>query len=272
MKTIREEQVGKATVRLLQKAEGYVGLVIQAGKGSPPMGGDDPDALWRRLIAEVGKAHPSYFGFDGAMARFRGYFPNAFEDPGYAFEERTYKDQAVAKIAATLPIEAARAAGQEHCLSAVRAFQATNLVYQVEKARIHEVLAGPTGPAFVRASARFADGEFAAGVADMVAAIRAKTQPSWPMLTYLPFMWRPDRHMFLKPVVTCDFADRVGHPFARDYREGITAAVYESLLDLAAQTEREIAALKPKDLIDVQSFIWVVGAYKEDERVRTAPA
>jgi putative transposase len=70
-------------------------------------------------------------------------------------------------------------------------------------------------------------------------------------------MWRPDRHLFLKPVVIRDFADRVGHPFALDYREGLTAGVYESLLDLATLTKREIDGLH---LIDFQSFIWVVGA------------
>ena len=271
MKTIREQQVGKATVRLLEKDDGYVGAVFHPGQRSEPIEGDDPETLWRKLLAEVGKAHPSYFGFDGAMARFRKYFPAAFEDPGYAYEERAYKDRAVAKVAATLPIEKARAAGPELCLAATRAFQATNLVFTVEKARIGEVLAGPTGPDFIRAAAEFADGHLATGLAKMLEAIRAKTQPSWPMLTYLPFIWQPDRHLFLKPLVTCDFADRVGHPFARDYREGITAAVYESLLDLATLTEREIAALRPKDLIDVQSFIWVVGAYKDDDVVRTGP-
>jgi hypothetical protein len=39
--------------------------------------------------------------------------------------------------------------------------------------------------------------------------------------------------------------------------------VYESLLDLVAKTEKEIVDLKPTDRIDVQSFIWVVGAYKD---------
>jgi hypothetical protein len=46
----------------------------------------------------------------------------------------------------------------------------------------------------------------------------------------------------------------------------LTPRVYESLLDFTAETEREIAALKPQDRIDVQSFIWVVGKCRvEDE-------
>jgi hypothetical protein len=39
--------------------------------------------------------------------------------------------------------------------------------------------------------------------------------------------------------------------------------VYDSLLDLARRTATELADLQPRDRIDVQSFIWVVGAYDE---------
>ncbi len=70
--------------------------------------------------------------------------------------------------------------------------------------------------------------------------------------------------MFLKPEVTKDFAARVGHRFASDYHPRLNIDVYDSLLDLAAKTAAELAELKPRDRIDVESFIWVVGDYKED--------
>jgi hypothetical protein len=35
--------------------------------------------------------------------------------------------------------------------------------------------------------------------------------------TYLPFLWRPEAHMFLKPEITTEFAARVGHRLADDY-------------------------------------------------------
>jgi hypothetical protein len=272
MKTIREATVAKSVVRLLKTDAGYTGMVFGPKARFGPFEGDDPDAVWRRCVAEVGKAHPSYFGFDGARTRFLKYFPQGFADPGYLAHERDYKDKAIARIGEMLPIEAARTAGPQQRLAAVKAFQATNLVYPIEKSRLKDVLTGETGPAFVQAAARFADGDLAGGLQDMLAAIRATGQPSWPMLTYLPFIWSPDRHLFLKPVVTCDFADRVGHSFGRDYAEGITPHVYESLLDLAAETRREVADLQPRDLIDVQSFIWVVGAYKDDEVISGRPA
>jgi hypothetical protein len=73
----------------------------------------------------------------------------------------------------------------------------------------------------------------------------------WPVATYLPFLWQPDRHMFLKPTVTKDFATRVGHRFASDYDSTLTINVVQSL--------------KPRDRIDIQSFIWVVGGYHDDD-------
>jgi hypothetical protein len=89
------------------------------------------------------------------------------------------------------------------------------------------------------------------------------------VLTYLPFLWRPDVHMFLKPTITQEFAARVGHGFARDYAPDLDIAVYDSLLDLVARTRAELAPLAPQDGIDVQGFMWVVGAYDETD---TTPA
>lgn len=70
--------------------------------------------------------------------------------------------------------------------------------------------------------------------------------------------------MFLKPEATTDFASRVGHRFANEYGPQLDISVYESLLDLAGKTSAELVDLNPRDRIDVQSFIWVVGNYKED--------
>ena len=46
--------------------------------------------------------------------------------------------------------------------------------------------------------------------------------------------------------------------------------MYESLLDLAARTKMELVDLNPRDGIDIQSFIWIVGAYREPQEVTQA--
>ena len=91
------------------------------------------------------------------------------------------------------------------------------------------------------------------------------------MMTYLPFFWRPEAHAFLKPEVTKDFAARVGHRFAQDYRVPLEFSVYESLVDLFRQTEAAMADLHPYDGFDTQSFIWVIGAHKETASMSEKP-
>lgn len=85
-------------------------------------------------------------------------------------------------------------------------------------------------------------------------------------ITYLSFFWSPEGQMFLKPEATQDFANRVGHYFARAYDAALDFEVYLALLDLAQSTGSDIQKLEPRDRIDVQSFIWVVGSYTDADR------
>lgn len=263
MKSVRPDaKVGRNTLRLLQTSTGYVGVIINERGELQKLEGDDPDDLWRRLHDEVGKSSPRYFGFAGAVARFTHFFPAGFEDPGYADQERNYKLAAKAKLDASAPLDKAlsEAGFGEAALSI---FRSTNLLSPFEKTRLQSVLRGPTADAFVRGAARFTMGETKQGLAEMTAALKSEDAAKWTVVTYLPYLWRPDEHMFLKPEATKDFAERVGHRFARDYEARLSIDVYESLLDLTRETEGEIASLKPRDRIDVQSFIWVVGSYDD---------
>ena len=107
----------------------------------------------------------------------------------------------------------------------------------------------------------------------MESTLRRYEAAKWTVVTYLPFLWRPEQHMFLKPETTKDFAQRVGHSFASDYEPQLDLFVYESLLDLATRTSTELSDLRPRDRIDVQSFIWVIGNYPEPEPAgKQAPA
>jgi hypothetical protein len=135
----------------------------------------------------------------------------------------------------------------------------------LEPMHLKDALEGPHGAAFLRASARFADGDYDAAAQGMHSAIKAHGRMSWPTATYFPFLWQPEKHMFLNPTVTRDFAERIGHPFQYEYEAEVSADTYQSLLDLASETMKALEPLGAKDMIDVQSFIWVVGAYREED-------
>ncbi|MDJ0389695.1 hypothetical protein QMO56_16395 [Roseomonas sp. E05] len=113
-----------------------------------------------------------------------------------------------------------------------------------ESTRLREVLA-EHGGAFLRAAAIFADGNCNTGIAVMRNAIAPHGTLTWPISTYLPFLWSPDKRMFLKPTATRDFVERIGHRFAIEYDSEITADVYWSLLDLADDTAVGIDAAQP---------------------------
>lgn len=270
MKTIKEETFGKATLRLLKMADGYAGIAIVQGVQAAPLRGSDPEALWAALKNEVRKGKAEYFGFDGARVRFFSIFPHGFSDQQYRVHERNYKDEARRFLSEVLPLEAAERANSDDCQRVMQAYAKTNLLAVFEQARTREVLKSVHGPEFVRAAAAVAQGDHGAGLKAIERVFAPFGQPSWPAATYLPYFWRPNAQMFLKPQVTVDFAERVGHPFGEVYGSRLTAEVYESLLDLTARTAQEIAALSPADNIDVQSFIWVVGAYDDADAANEA--
>ena len=256
--TIRTAVLGKVPLRLVLSEGRYHGLA----DGKPILVGDDADDVWRRLHDEAGRANPRYVGFDGARNRFLHWFEGGFRSEQFVAEERDYKVKAKAKLDASAPVEEA-ATGSGFGEAALATFRATNLLSPFEKTRLQDVLRGPHADDFIRGAARFALGEIKVGLAHMQAALKPHDNAKWTVATYLPFLWRPEQHMFLKPEVTKDFAQRVGHRFAHDYEAALKLPVYESLLDLADRTTRELAALEPRDRIDVQSFIWVIGDYTE---------
>jgi hypothetical protein len=258
-KTIRTGMLGKVSLRLAHQGDEFFGLA----DGKIIVRGSEADDVWRRLHDEAGKSDPKYFGFDGAINRFLSFFPNGFHSLGFDSQERNYKLDAKVKLDKAAPLESALT-GTGYGEAVLSAYRATNLLYPVEKTRLQELLRGPDADKFVQAAARFTLDESKQSLAAMECLLRPRENAKWTVVTYLPYLWRPDHHIFLKPEVTKDFATRVGHSFAAAYAAQLDIDVYRSLLDLAAKTENALKSLKPRDRIDIQSFFWIVGDYRED--------
>ena len=258
-RTIRQGTLGKYNLRLVQKDGQFYGLV----DGKKCVDGTDADDVWRRLHCDAGKADPKYFGYAGARKRFLKFFPNGFHSDGFSSQERDYKLAASKKLDAAAPLaEALNGCGLGKAV--LSAFHATNMLSPFEKARIADVLRGRDADAFVQATARFTVDATAATLSEIERVLRPHDCAKWTVATYLPFLWRPEAHMFLKPEATKEFAERVGHQLALVYRAQLDLDTYSLLLDLADETLNELSDLDPRDRIDIQSFIWVVGDYRED--------
>jgi hypothetical protein len=258
-----EERLGKTLIRILPAKEGgYDGITIRAGQRSEILHDEDRERLLVRLRNEAGRLEPGYFGMDAAIARFLTFMPGGFEGERIR-NERSYKLKAREALAAVLPAERAAKASREDADALRSAPVWINLLSLFESMRLKETIESPSGPAFLAAATRFAAGEYAAGIAGMAAAMKGHGHLSWPIATYFPFLWDPARHMFLKPEVTRDFAERTGHPFQYRYSSEVRPETYDALLELTADTKTALAGLHPADNIDVQSFIWVVGGYTD---------
>jgi len=86
---------------------------------------------------------------------------------------------------------------------------------------------------------------------------------TWPLTTVFGFIGNPSDFIFLKPRVTQIAAEKYGFEF--DYKSTPNWDTYKSLLDFADQVRRDLSDLKPKDMIDLQSFIWVMGSEEYPE-------
>ena len=279
MKT-QEREVGRATIRLAETRTGFAGIVLLNGAIKAKLEDQNSERLWERLHQEAGRLNPHFVGYEGARSRFLRIFPGGFTSAVYLGDdkigERSYKVKAKNKLDETVPLEQApEATGVGEAI--LNVYQATNLFSPFEKMRVRDALRSPRADAFVHGAAEFTLGDRNRGLAAMAHVLKPHDAAKWTTMTYLPFLWRPETHMFLKPDVTRRFAARVGHRFEHEYSATADTGVYDSLLDLIAETRAELTPLGPRDNIDIQSFIWVVGEYSvEDEqgvgaRVEKAP-
>ncbi len=262
---IEDEHWGEFTVRLVRRDNGrFDGIVYRKHEDKVARVTGDLDEtevdVRERLKKMALRQNPDWIGYDGAMAFFRNQFRKGFQDDDYLKMERNYKLAAKQKLDELVPLDAALE-GDGLAELALRVFQGTNLLSPFELMKVKDVLSGRQGDSFVQGAAAFAAGDMEAGLRSMVSAARPCEAAKWTVVTYLPFLWKPDVHMFLKPEVTKLFATRVGHEFALSYRADLDLDVYRCLLDLVAHTNEAISDLRPLDHVDVQSFVWVVGEY-----------
>jgi hypothetical protein len=86
---------------------------------------------------------------------------------------------------------------------------------------------------------------------------------TWPLVTVFGFIAQPKQHMFMKPKTLRAAAHVYG--FELHYESRPNWRTYSDLLDLAAQVRIDQRDLGPRDMIDIQSFLWVQGSAEYDE-------
>ncbi|MDB5452049.1 MAG: hypothetical protein JWO33_627 [Caulobacteraceae bacterium] len=216
----------------------------------------------------------NYLGAARSRRKFELFYPGGFQDQAYLIAERSYKERAHMEWQHELgpaPFRKLLARGEFRQIAdiAVRIESRTNLLFSFEKMALRDAVKTPAGArlfatelyAFLwsRGSPHRKFEDWVQAVADLP---RHQTRVlTWPVVTVFGFLARPDKHLFLKPRVTRKAARAYGYDF--QYDPTPSWPVYHSLQTFAAIMRRDLdrkPGFKARDMIDLQSFIWVQGA------------
>jgi hypothetical protein len=218
-------------------------------------------------------------GAKGALKcrrKFLRFFPKGFYDQKYVDWERGYKWEAHQRWDEILGREIHRgliADGKyaEVARRAVTIESRTNLLFSFEKMALRDAVKSTAGAkAFAQGLYDFLYGrgslesrfeEWCSVVAGLP---RRQTRVlTWPLLTVFGFLALPEIHFFLKPMVTRAAAREYGFDF--QYRSRPNWETYSNLLEFADVVGSDLRDLRPRDLIDIQSFLWVQGSDEYEE-------
>ena len=205
--------------------------------------------------------------------KFLEYFPAGFHDPDYRELERDYKVETHRRWLEVLDRAEFRHLLRAHeyleiASRAIRVEQRSrhSMIFSFEKMALRDAVRSPAGAqAFASALFEFLHGpeelevRFPSWVATLDSLPRRQTRVlTWPLATVFGFIAQPKDHFFFKPTVTREAFRRCGLPL--DYASRPSWPIYKALLDGVRKVRRDIVDLRPRDMIDMQSFLWVQGS------------
>ena len=217
-------------------------------------------------------------GAERCRRKFLRFFPGGFGDEKYVAWERGYKWETHERWEESLPRAEFRRLlrGGEFAEVAARAVRVEqrslhSMLFSFEKMALRDAVRDPVG------ARTFAEGlyEYLHGAGGLerrfegwVAAVdslpRRQTRVlTWPLVTVFGFIAQPETHFFLKPNVTRAAAREYGYDLR--YQSRPTWDVYAGLLEFAETVGRDQRDLRPRDMIDIQSFLWVQGSDEYEE-------
>ena len=205
--------------------------------------------------------------------KFLRYFPAGFRDEQYLDWEREYKWETHLRWERALGrAEFARLLAcsdyTEIAARAVRVEQQSrhSMIFSFEKMALRDGVRTVDGArTFARGLHRllYGNGSLEQRFADWVEAVaslpRRQTRVlTWPLVTVFGFIAQPRVHLFVKPTVMRAAAAAYGLDLA--YASRPSWALYRGMLDFAQQVRKDQRDLRPRDFIDIQSFLWVQGS------------
>jgi hypothetical protein len=277
---IQEDRDGPATKKFLVSKQQFVlakaqldpvldGVGWDAAKGGPA-GGHKKAVGAKRAAPKTTTV--SVWSQSRAIEEFMKTFPLGFDDPIQHKEERDYKWKAHELYQASLGGGQARQLYDQNDIRTVverlmRVEADTNLLFANETMALYDGLKDESAAyGFVAAlldlleSREPEESRFHAlvtAVRNLPAEKGKSDHEKWPLVTVFPFLAEPDRFMFLKPDATKLAADRLY--FNLEYDTLPNWTTFSRLHEMSLQLLEELRPYGAKDLMDVQTFIYVTG-------------
>jgi hypothetical protein len=221
------------------------------------------DHLW---IKEGGDSR--YQSLQTSKEMFLRDYPDGFYDQAYLNGERKNK-VAAHELAQSLldPEQLEALLGQrdheEICKRALKVVNATNLIFPNEKLALKNGLKDPTSRELFSEKLYhllYGKEDIADRFVSFARTLGEIKAAKWTTLSYFLFVVFPDKYIFLKPIVTQMAAELSA--FEINYRPDLNWKTYQSVLDFSEYFRSELKDFKPRDMIDIQSFMWGIGPPK----------
>jgi len=200
-------------------------------------------------------------------------FPDGFYGDAFHRNERDYKVDAHDLMLNLLNHEtfSSLLSSSDHheiCKRALSVVNKTNLIFPNEKMSLKDGLALESGEKLFSESLYsllYGKGELENRFDAFSDSLMEMNAAKWTIATYFLFITFPDRHIFLKPEVTQKAAEVCG--FELNYRSEPNWLTYSKLLEFSQHLFKSLVELKPRDMIDVQSFIWCTARIDEGDYI-----
>ena len=209
--------------------------------------------------------------------KFLRFFPKGFRDETYLAWERDYKWDTHQRWEEALSQKEFRRLLQrrdyaEIAARAIRTEQRSrhSMIFSFEKMALRDAVKSAAGArAFAAGLYDFLHGrgsdkaKFVAWCETVAALPRKQTRVlTWPLVTVFGFIAQPEKQIFLKPNVTKIAARKYGFDFP--YHSKPNWETYSRLLEFAETIRSDLRDMRPRDMIDLQSFMWVQGSDEYD--------
>jgi hypothetical protein len=257
----RDIQFAGKTLRLRSFQSGWKGIII--GQATEVFYDDSREGVLAKMERHVLQGRAEFIGHQAAQAQFLKRFPLGFQDARLVDEktsELAPKRRAAHFMSQDIPLESALIGDVDPDLF-LKGMSIGGMMNKHDLIALGNVIRSSRGAQLITLLARFATDNLDQACRDLMRKFAQDGVANRSVLTYPAAMWRPDAHAFVLRTAGQDFAKRIGHRFGEIYRSTPEATVYSSYLSMLNEVRDELTDLKPKDYLDLQTYVHVVTKY-----------